>query len=319
MGVVTAIDITNDPAHNVVSHDIAETLRKSKDSRIKYVISDAQIFNNETWKWRRYLGSNPHRAHCHISVRPVKALYDKVTDWPLPPALGGEPEKPVDHIADAVSLGDMAHQGEFSERTKKIQEALDKAGIATVVDGDFGPLTEASVRTFQRAKGLEIDGIVGPATAVALDEYLQETPPPPLKITEAGDWQSGRGSWYAQYEGRYKWRDPGDKPGSAALGVPDSAQGVSFLNNDTLGKWFEIEYPNGHRSIEQQTDIGPSRWTGKKIDISAAAAERAGYSPNNFPTGAVIKWRQIDPPDSIKSLPPRLAAVKYRDERTATA
>ena len=38
-GVVTAMDITNDPAHGVVARDIAEMLRISQDLRIKYVIS----------------------------------------------------------------------------------------------------------------------------------------------------------------------------------------------------------------------------------------------------------------------------------------
>jgi hypothetical protein len=104
------------------------------------------------------------------------------------------------------------------------------------------------------------------------------------------------------------------------LGVPDSAQGVSFLDSSTLGRWFEVEYPNGHRSIEQQTDIGPSRWTGKKIDISGAAAERAGYSPRNFPTGGIIKWRPVDPPAQVAGLSPKQAAVAYRDQRkTAVA
>jgi peptidoglycan hydrolase-like protein with peptidoglycan-binding domain len=322
MGVVTAMDISNDPAHKVVSRDIAETLRKSKDKRIKYVISNKQIFNSETWQWRPYTGPNPHIAHCHISVKSEKSRYDDEKDWPLPPALSGQ--TPVDlTLTDAVSLGDMAHKGEIGERVKKIQTALKKAGITIAVDGDFGLMTEAAVKIFQTAKSLEVDGFVGPATAAELDKYLSANPPPPIATTittePTEDWKSGKGSWFSQYEGRYHWADSGDAPGSNALGVPDNAQGISFYDSHTLGKWFEVLYPNGKRSIEQQTDIGPAPWTGKKIDISAVAAERAGYSPHNFPTGSIIKWRSVPAPSLVAALEPRIGAVKYRDQRKAIA
>jgi Putative peptidoglycan binding domain len=323
IGVVTAMDISNDPSHKVVSGDIAETLRKSRDSRIKYVISNKRIFSatSRPWEWRPYTGPNPHIAHVHISVNSAKKYYDDVKDWTLPPALGrGDPNKTLT-LVDMVSLGDMAHVGESGERVKQIQWALNKAGLPLPADGSFGPITMDAVKKFQAAKNLEADGIVGPATAAELEKYLAPTPPPPVEAppSPVAEWQSGKGSWFSQFEGQYHWKDRGDAPGSNALGVPDSAQGISFYDGATLGKWFEVEYPNGHKLVEQQTDIGPAPWTGKKIDISAVAAERAGYSPYNFPTGAIIRWHRVDTPAAVARLDPREAAVRYRDLRKAVA
>lgn len=84
-GVVTAMDITNDPAHGVVSRNIAEMLRISKDPRIKYVISNRQIFSSQVspWEWRPYDGINAHEKHVHISVVGQQALYDDTRPWSL--------------------------------------------------------------------------------------------------------------------------------------------------------------------------------------------------------------------------------------------
>jgi len=129
--------------------------------------------------------------------------------------------------------------------------------------------------------------------------------------------RSAKGSWYSQYQGKYSWVDKGDAPGSNALGVPDSDQGISFLNRSTLGQWFEVHAPNGVVSIEQQTDIGPAASTGRGIDISAAAAERFGYSPKTFPTDGIFQWRPISAPASVANLSPVAQAIAYQKTRTA--
>jgi peptidoglycan hydrolase-like protein with peptidoglycan-binding domain len=52
---------------------------------------------------------------------------------------------------------------------KLVQARLVQLGVAKLdVDGEFGPLTEAAVKQFQRRKGLEVDGQVGPLTWTAL-------------------------------------------------------------------------------------------------------------------------------------------------------
>ena len=47
---------------------------------------------------------------------------------------------------------------------KNLQTILNSKGYSLVVDGEFGPSTQAAVKNFQRANGLTDDGIVGPKT-----------------------------------------------------------------------------------------------------------------------------------------------------------
>jgi hypothetical protein len=50
-----------------------------------------------------------------------------------------------------------------------VQRALEAAGYAVgQIDGIYGPKTEEAVKAFQRDRGLEDDGIVGPKTCAAL-------------------------------------------------------------------------------------------------------------------------------------------------------
>jgi hypothetical protein len=89
VGVVTALDITHDPAHACDAGKIAEALRTSQDSRIKYIIWNRQIASaapkngRPAWAWRPYTGENPHTRHVHVSVQPQKALYDSADRWAL--------------------------------------------------------------------------------------------------------------------------------------------------------------------------------------------------------------------------------------------
>lgn len=81
-GVVTAMDITHDPANGLDARKLAETLVASRDPRIKYIISNAQIISSQTspWIWRPYSGANAHRQHVHISVA---GDYDDTRPWNL--------------------------------------------------------------------------------------------------------------------------------------------------------------------------------------------------------------------------------------------
>lgn len=85
IGVVTALDITHDPAKGPDAKLLAEALRESKDTRIKYIISNGHIFSSkqQPWVWRPYSGSNQHFKHVHISVMADKVLYDDVKPFKI--------------------------------------------------------------------------------------------------------------------------------------------------------------------------------------------------------------------------------------------
>lgn len=166
IGIVTAIDITNDPAHGLQARALAQAILDTHDERIKYVISDAQICSGTgqkepAWKWRPYSGSNPHRHHFHISVKPEKKFYDDATRWgtkDAPPAYTPPPDLP------------MLRRGVSGDHVVTLQGLLNKNGAKPKLDqdGHFGAATHDAVVKFQKAEGLVADGVVGSYTWEAL-------------------------------------------------------------------------------------------------------------------------------------------------------
>ncbi len=60
-------------------------------------------------------------------------------------------------------------RGATGAAVKELQELLNANGADLVVDGQFGPKTEAAVRTYQEQKGLSVDGVAGTDTMGALN------------------------------------------------------------------------------------------------------------------------------------------------------
>lgn len=89
VGVVTALDITHNPSGGCDANTIAEAIRASRDTRVKYIIWNRRIANSaaigasQPWQWRPYSGTDPHTNHVHISVKPDKANYDSTADWAI--------------------------------------------------------------------------------------------------------------------------------------------------------------------------------------------------------------------------------------------
>ncbi|RSN73464.1 serine/threonine protein kinase, partial [Streptomyces sp. WAC 05379] len=66
---------------------------------------------------------------------------------------------------------ELTVRGNRGQRVVQVQCMLTKRGYSvgsSGVDGEFGSATLAAVKQFQGAKGLEVDGEVGPNTWAAL-------------------------------------------------------------------------------------------------------------------------------------------------------
>jgi peptidoglycan hydrolase-like protein with peptidoglycan-binding domain len=71
-------------------------------------------------------------------------------------------------MAGQISPWPLVRRGDEQHPVRTLQYLLRARGHSVVVDGIFGPATEAAVRAFQQEKHLAVDGIVGPNTWSAL-------------------------------------------------------------------------------------------------------------------------------------------------------
>lgn len=87
--VVTAVDITHDPAHGCDAGQLTEAIRRSQDPRVLYVIFDRREYSSydhngmPAWTWRPYTGtSDPHTSHLHLSCV-TTAVADDRRPWTI--------------------------------------------------------------------------------------------------------------------------------------------------------------------------------------------------------------------------------------------
>lgn len=159
MGIVTAIDITHDPKSGCDSYKLAEQLIRSRDSRIKYVISNGRIAAGtdgpSPWVWRKYSGSNSHAHHVHISVKADKSHYDDTRDW----TIGAEaaPKTAAKNVATPVGNKDLT--------IEKLQADLEAMGYHEVgdIDGLMGGKTRGAIAAFLTDRHQPVTASVTPA------------------------------------------------------------------------------------------------------------------------------------------------------------
>lgn len=82
----------------------------------------------------------------------------------------------------AMILGEATlNPGTISGDVKTVQQILTGQGYNVgPIDGNFGPQTLSAVQSFQRAKGLVPDGIIGPQTWDTLRGKVTSQSPDPM-------------------------------------------------------------------------------------------------------------------------------------------
>lgn len=124
-----------------------------------YVIHNRRIYStSRSMRPAVYTGDNPHLGHIHESIFQTVSAEQNGWAWDFRPNFG------------TLSMGLTTQSG-----TRWLQAILNAYGASLVVDGAWGPLTDAALRTYQRTRNVANsvvngngDGIVGPMTRAAL-------------------------------------------------------------------------------------------------------------------------------------------------------
>lgn len=158
-GAVRAIDIDvddNDPNRDLRMQVINAAIR---DPRVWYVISNGIIWSRTyDWKARKYLGSNPHTKHVHISAVEDQRQWTNTSRWL-------DPEQPrwrwnPDVVSD---LAPVQREFQYEQGTAKRPAGQGRKrfhGIARI----------------QWALGLPQDGYAGPKTLTAWKAFESKLP-----------------------------------------------------------------------------------------------------------------------------------------------
>ncbi|MFX4273552.1 phage tail tip lysozyme [Propionibacteriaceae bacterium Y1685] len=93
-------------------------------------------------------------------IRAAELIYSRYGDGTAPP--------PV-----TESGFPLLKRGAKGSAVKSLQYLLRGRGQKLSVDGAFGPDTQSKVKAFQKAKGLAVDGVVGPRTWVAVISVIK--------------------------------------------------------------------------------------------------------------------------------------------------
>jgi len=289
-GVVTAIDITHDPARGCDAGVIARLLHASRDPRIKYIIWNRRIANASpigaapAWAWRAYTGSNPHDKHCHLSVKAGKVLYDDDSAWPVPVAPEGATERGPMPAAEteesAIADIEMALAALGGTNGKPLLQAL--------IDGRDAITVLLSIYAKETRAGRQLGGLEGVRPDFELLRAEYEDLFASCRISPS---RAGEVAWHRKQLLKYR---PRYEEVAARTGAPwwfigivhaleASFNFVGHLHNGDPLTARTVQVPKG-RPLEWNP---PGDWVSSAVD----AIEYEGYAGQEDWSTAVALYR----------------------------
>ncbi len=126
----------------------------------------------------------------------------------------------------------LIQQGDSGSGVEAIQNSLQNLGYSSSnVDGIFGELTAQDVRNFQSDQGLQVDGIVGPATSEALGNPVEAAPEAPSS-EEASEPEADEGELVIEEvdnsDDSSETEAPATASGANIVAAAESALGIPY-------------------------------------------------------------------------------------------
>ena len=171
-------------------------------------------------------------------------------------------------------------QGSSGPDVKDLQQKLKDLGFGpNGVDGNFGPGTRAAVVAFQQSKGLQADGIAGPATLAALQAATAGTPTGGGAVSGSSASATGVAAAPASAPGLNLAALAGKVPDAVIAQIPATAAEFGITSNLRLAHFlaqcgvesvgFTATVENLNYSAQRLLQVFPKYF--KNVDVNAYA------------------------------------------------
>jgi peptidoglycan hydrolase-like protein with peptidoglycan-binding domain len=182
-------------------------------------------------------------------------------------------------------------RGEDVERMQRLLSA--RGHDVGSIDGSFGPRTTAAVRAFQSARGLSVDGVVGPATWRALGAAAPVTPSqpsaarsPPAYFAFASDVGRGSKAIDAQLV-----RDVVSRHGSNVLIGVDAGALATGEARPVIAA-ARAAGARTHVYVEGPGGVTGTQWTAGELARTKARASQVGIDTSRPQSAWMREWRE---------------------------